>query len=124
MMAGQMSGMLASMGTPGMLGALGTPGGGTPPPPSGGMPPAPTGGPAVPPQIRYFMAAGDKQYGPFGIEQMQTFRQTGQLTAAHLVWREGLASWSPASQLPDLAPIFGATSASLPEPPPFPPTDG
>jgi len=126
-MTGQMTGMLAGLGTPGMgMGAVPMAPGAPvipPAPPPAGPPPVPLahggpsqGGPPVQatPALQYFMSTGGVQYGPYPMQQLQAFVATGQFTAAHLVWREGLPAWQPASQVTELASLFGATGGGMP----------
>jgi hypothetical protein len=42
--------------------------------------------------------------------------QAGQITKDTLVWKDGMAAWTAAGQVPELSNLFGAT------PPPLPPT--
>jgi hypothetical protein len=41
--------------------------------------------------------------------------QSGQLTRDSLVWKQGMTSWGPAGQVPELSAVFGTV------PPPVPP---
>lgn len=100
--AGLMTGMM-------MGGALGNQMGGmmnkmnqTPPPP--------------PPSILYHIALNGQQGGSFPFEQLQQFAKTGQFTKEHHVWKEGMAAWDLASNLPELSQVF----AVVPPPPPPP----
>lgn len=77
--------------------------------------------PAVPPPlpqaIQVFVALDGQQAGPFDLTTLSGLAQQGRLTKETLVWKQGLANWIPASSLPEIASVFGAT------PPPLPPTD-
>lgn len=103
--AGLMTGMM-------MGGALGNQMGGmmnkmnqTPPPP--------------PPSILYHIALNGQQGGSFPFEQLQQFAKTGQFTKEHHVWKEGMAAWDLASNLPELSQVFAVVP---PPPPPSVPT--
>ncbi len=74
---------------------------GTPPPP--------------PPVAQFHVYLNGQQMGPYGMPQLQQMVQSEQLTREILVWRQGLANWTAAGQVPELANLFGAT------PPPPPP---
>ncbi len=76
---------------------------------------------------RWFYAEGDKRTGPVGLEALVELIVTGQLPAGTLVWRHGLAAWTAAADVAEVAdhlppplPDGGAaaTPAAAPEPPP------
>jgi hypothetical protein len=75
----------------------------------------PAGPPPLPAVEQWYVGAGGQQLGPFDRNGMSQQVGTGTLTASTLVWRNGMAGWVPASQVPELTPLFGAT------PPPLPP---
>jgi membrane protease subunit (stomatin/prohibitin family) len=77
-------------------------------PPAGGPPP-------LPPQDQWYLGAGGQRLGPFGADALAAQVQGGTLTPATLVWKNGMAQWIPAGQVPELAPILGSV------PPPLPP---
>lgn len=77
-------------------------------------------GGAVPPPVAplaIYVAVGGQQQGPFDMSGLSQMARQGSLTANSLVWKEGLAAWTPAIQVPELAPLFAA-----PQVPPVPPT--
>jgi len=47
---------------------------------------------------------------------LQAHASAGRLTRETLVWRQGMAGWTPAGQVPELAELFAAV------PPPLPPS--
>jgi membrane protease subunit (stomatin/prohibitin family) len=69
------------------------------------------GPPPLPGHASYFVALNGQQSGPFG---MDALRQSG-LTPETLVWKQGMAAWTPAGQVDELAPLFAASG-----PPPLP----
>lgn len=71
--------------------------------------------PPVPPQVLYFVASNGQQTGPFNETQLAQMVQSGQLKRESLVWKQGMAAWAAAGQVPELANLFGAV------PPPVPP---
>ncbi|MBN1221312.1 MAG: SPFH domain-containing protein [Anaerolineae bacterium] len=78
---------------------------------------APAGGPPPLPQAGAFYAAmGGQQAGPFDLNALRQHIQSGQITKETLVWKEGMANWIAAGQVPELASLFGGS------PPPLPPT--
>ncbi len=79
-------------------------------------------GAAAPPPLpqqaaTYFVAINNQQAGPFDMPTLAQYVQSGQLTRATLVWKQGMANWQPAGDVPDLQQLFGAT------PPPLPPAE-
>jgi membrane protease subunit (stomatin/prohibitin family) len=79
---------------------------------------APQGG-AVPPPIPggavYFVAIAGQRTGPFELQALVSQAASGSLTRETLVWTQGMAQWTQAGQVPELASIFAAV------PPPIPP---
>ncbi len=70
--------------------------------------------PPPPPVAAFHVAVNGQTQGPFSIAQLGGAIQQGQLTAASLVWTQGMAAWTPAAQVPQLAALF----APVPPPPP------
>jgi membrane protease subunit (stomatin/prohibitin family) len=81
---------------------------GPPPSPAAGPPPLPTA-------TQWYIGAGGQQVGPLDTDGLRTNVASGQLTAATLVWRPGMAAWTAAAAVPEIAGL-------LPQlPPPLPP---
>lgn len=76
--------------------------------PAGGPPP-------LPQQAAYFVAVDGQQSGPHAMDALRQQAGAGALTRDTLVWKQGMAAWSPAGQVDELSQIFGAV------PPPLPP---
>ncbi|GAA2690624.1 MULTISPECIES: SPFH domain-containing protein [Actinoplanes] len=76
-------------------------------PPAAGPPPLPVG--------EWFAAIGGQQQGPFDVAALTGHASSGALTRETLVWRNGLAGWTAAGQVPELSAVFAAV------PPPLPP---
>jgi membrane protease subunit (stomatin/prohibitin family) len=72
------------------------------------MPPPP------PPVTTYYLAINGQQSGPFNLEQLKQFAQSGQFTTNYYVWKQGMAAWELANNVPEVAAIF----AAIPPPPP------
>ncbi len=93
-------------------------------------PPAP--GAAVPPpmqptepQVQMYLNIGGQNYGPYDYATLKSFVPTGQLTPQTMVWQQGMSSWMPAGQVPELQPLFAPTPPpTAPGMPPMPPTPG
>lgn len=78
----------------------------------GAMPPPPVPGATV-----FHIAVNGQTQGPFSAQQMAGAIAAGRIDASTLVWSPGMASWSSAGQIPQLASYFSAT----PPPPPAAP---
>ncbi|MBP3833519.1 MAG: DUF4339 domain-containing protein [Bacteroidaceae bacterium] len=87
------------------------------PPPMPGIAPVP---PPVAPQvdIKLFIAVAGQQYGPYNMDMCRRMVQGGQLTPQSMVWMEGMPTWSAASQVEALQPLFAPPAQ--PAMPPLP----
>lgn len=63
----------------------------------------------------YYLDANNQQQGPVSEQALPAFG----ITAATLVWCEGMVQWMPAGQVPELAPYL--SPAAGPGVPPVPP---
>lgn len=61
--------------------------------------------------MKFFIVENNQQAGPFSVEEMA---MRG-VTPSTPVWREGMADWTPAGNVPELASLF---STSRPQPQP------
>ncbi|HEX4124034.1 MAG TPA: GYF domain-containing protein [Tepidisphaeraceae bacterium] len=68
----------------------------------------------------WYYAQGTVQRGPVSMEFVEDSLRSGVLRAGDLVWRQGLADWTPAGQMTELAGAMRATFAP-PRLPPDPP---
>jgi membrane protease subunit (stomatin/prohibitin family) len=75
---------------------------------------AAAGPPPLPGQSRIFVAVNNQQTGPFNVDELQRMALSGQLTRTTLVWKQGLANWTSAGQLPELDDVLGAMPPPLP----------
>ncbi|MDZ4857700.1 MAG: SPFH domain-containing protein [Candidatus Hydrogenedentes bacterium] len=64
-----------------------------------------------------FIAVDGQQTGPYDRETLKQQIKAGRLTRDSLVWKEGMADWSPAAEVPEVAKLLGSM------PPPVPPKD-
>lgn len=71
--------------------------------------------PPLPGQVKFFVALNGQQTGPFGVDEIQGKINTSQMNRDTLVWKEGMANWTPAGQVQELAALFSSM------PPPLPP---
>jgi membrane protease subunit (stomatin/prohibitin family) len=74
--------------------------------------------PPPPPGVQWHVAVDGQTQGPFNIEQMAQGISSGQVSDTSQVWCTGMAGWSAAGQVSQLAGHF---NASPPPPPPPPP---
>ncbi|MFN8076353.1 MAG: SPFH domain-containing protein [Kineosporiaceae bacterium] len=81
--------------------------------------PAPAAAPAAPPPLpaapAWYVGVGGQQQGPFDAAGLAAQAAAGSLTGSTLVWRQGMAAWTEASAVPELASVLGSV------PPPLPP---
>jgi membrane protease subunit (stomatin/prohibitin family) len=75
----------------------------------------PAGPPPLPQQDQWFAAVNGAQAGPFDAAALARQVQAGAVSRATLVWKNGMAAWTPAEQVPELASVFASV------PPPLPP---
>ncbi len=73
------------------------------------------------PNIIFYVSVNGAQAGPFNMQQLQQMAQTGQLTRQTYVWRQGMANWDFAGNVPELAGLFAPPPPSGATPPPPPP---
>lgn len=103
--AGVGVGMGVGMGAQ-VAGAMGGMSAGQSRPGSGGAPLTP---PPLPSRIQLFVAVNGQQTGPFDLDVLQQMARSGQLTRDSLVWKQGLADWTAAGQVAEIAAVFAAT---------------
>ena len=58
----------------------------------------------------WYLARGDKQYGPLGNRELLLLAERGELKQDDLLWRPGFSSWKPAREIGDL--LGGAADAA------------
>lgn len=71
--------------------------------------------PPLPTERMWYIAVNGQQEGPYATSALAAQVTSGRLTPATLVWTAGMADWTPAHQVPELAPILSSA------PPPLPP---
>ena len=74
-------------------------------------------------QDAWWYATGGTRKGPVGFDFIREKVLGGEILPSDLVWKEGMAAWTPISDVPDLKPIIQALPPELPktiEPPPLP----
>ena len=82
---------------------------------------ASAGGGAMPPplpgQASFFVAVNGQQSGPFDAAALKSMVEAGRLTRESLVWRNGMAQWTAAGQVPEVASLITSGGST---PPPLP----
>jgi len=74
-------------------------------PPAPAMLPSATPPPPPPPPA-WHLVQGGQATGPFAMDDLARAAQAGTLRPDTLVWTAGMAAWTPAGQVPQLAGIF------------------
>jgi hypothetical protein len=72
--------------------------------------------PPPPPMVQYFIAVNGAQQGPFDANTISQMISGGQITKATMMWKNGMAGWSTADTIAELAQYYNA----VPPPPPPP----
>lgn len=72
-------------------------------------------------EVNFFLSVNGQQMGPFNSSALQQLVQSGQLTPQTYVWKQGMANWAFAKDVPELASLFPPPApGSIPPPPPMP----
>lgn len=79
----------------------------------GAAAPAP---PPLPAAVAWYAGINGQQAGPFDAAGIAGAVQQGRITRETLVWKAGMAGWSPAGSVPELAAAFAAAPPPLPPP--------
>lgn len=85
------------------------------PQPQPAGPPPQAAPPPLPQQHPFYVAIGGQQAGPYPVDQLRQLAAQGQMTRDSLVWCQGMANWTKAGEVTELATLFGGL------PPPLPP---
>ncbi|CAO5158202.1 Band 7 protein [Frankia sp. AiPs1] len=88
--------------------------------PNQGQPPAaPPAGPPIPPPLptaeQWFVGVNGQRLGPFDRGQLGQRAAAGEVRHDTLIWTAGMAQWTPAGQVAEVAPLLANV------PPPLPP---
>src|SRR4051794_3319398 len=75
---------------------------------------ATAGPPPLPAQSQWFVGVGGQQQGPFDGDALSAQARAGTLTPSTLVWKNGMAAWTPAQDVPELASVLGSVPPPLP----------
>ena len=85
-------------------------------PPQQAAPP-PMAPPPLPTAVTFFIAVGGAQQGPYDVPTLTAYAAQGQLTRETLVWKQGMAAWTAAGQVPELLAVFNTPPPMAPPPP-------
>lgn len=75
--------------------------------------------PPIPQVTAYHVVLNGQQAGPFDVLKFPNLIEAGQVTPQTLVWKPGMANWTPAGQVPELVSLFQQHQQATP--PPIPP---
>ena len=73
------------------------------------------GPPPIPGAMAFHIAVNGQQTGPFEISALQSQVASGQLKRDSLVWKTGMAQWSKAGEVAELAGLFANLPPPLPQ---------
>ena len=66
---------------------------------------------------QWYYSKGGEQKGPVEQQELQRLLSTGEVKSSDLVWRDGLANWQAASQVPELAAVAAQPQPGFSSPP-------
>jgi membrane protease subunit (stomatin/prohibitin family) len=72
-----------------------------------------------PPVLAFFIHMNGHQMGPYSLSVLSQGVASGQFNPQSIVWRQGMNSWMPASQVPELQGMFAPPPPGTPPPNPF-----
>jgi len=75
---------------------------------------APSTPPPIPPALTFFVVVSGQQAGPYDMATLKQMAIQNQLNKESLVWRDGMANWTAAGQLPELTSLFGSIPPPIP----------
>jgi hypothetical protein len=70
--------------------------------------------PPIPGAVMFHVAVGKEHSGPFDIGALGRLVTAKQLTRESLVWRDGMAQWAKAGEVPELASLFAGAPPPIP----------
>lgn len=71
--------------------------------------------PPIPGRLSFYIAEGGQQVGPLDSDALHARVRSGSLKADTLVWRPGMAEWSPAGKVVELTNLLGSVPPPLPK---------
>jgi membrane protease subunit (stomatin/prohibitin family) len=73
------------------------------------------GPPPIPGALAFYVALNGKQAGPFDAAAISAKIASGEITRQTLAWKHGMATWTAAAQVPELAALFPEAPPELPK---------
>jgi hypothetical protein len=70
--------------------------------------------PPIPAAAAFHVAVGQSQTGPFDLSALAQQVASGQLKRDSLVWKNGMAQWTKAGDVPELASVFANSPPPIP----------
>jgi membrane protease subunit (stomatin/prohibitin family) len=70
--------------------------------------------PPLPGLVQFHVAIANQQHGPFDIPSLQSKIMSGDITRQSLVWKPGMAQWTPADQIDEFKSLFSSMPPPLP----------
>jgi len=70
--------------------------------------------PPLPSQAQFHVALNGNAAGPFTLAVIKNHIDKGELKRDTLVWKQGMAEWSKAESVPEIASLFGAVPPPIP----------
>ncbi|MFP4139656.1 MAG: SPFH domain-containing protein [Planctomycetota bacterium] len=77
--------------------------------PAAAAPPPIPGG-----NVQFYAAIDGQQVGPLDLNALRQQAAAGKVTPQTLVWKQGMANWTPAGQVMELNSVFGAAPPPIP----------
>ena len=74
--------------------------------------------PPPPPSFSFYALIDNKQYGPYDKIQFKRLVDNDMVNMDTLVWKEGMAQWQAAKDVPDMEEFFPKKTSQTPPPPP------
>jgi membrane protease subunit (stomatin/prohibitin family) len=71
--------------------------------------------PPIPQSVAFYIATNGQQTGPFDVTKLTELAAKGELTRQTLVWRNGMAQWTPAASVQELANLFSNVPPPVPK---------
>jgi membrane protease subunit (stomatin/prohibitin family) len=71
--------------------------------------------PPIPGPVSFHVAVGQSQTGPFDLAALRQQAGAGQFTRSSLVWRNGMAQWAKAGEVPELDGVFADMPPPVPQ---------
>jgi len=78
-------------------------------------PPVAATPPPLPNRLAFYIAEGGQQVGPLDADALQAKVRAGTLKGDTLVWKQGMAEWTAAGKVGELAALLGSAPPPLPK---------